>query len=155
MKDRGFTGNMDGELFGLMELYAVIQTDGFSVDLASEHEKWDRCMKRIGLSTAYSQMAGFLCRVYLERFGEQFLLTEECVAKEIQYHADAYMAAKGYRGYSRNVTTMLYSKAALESHCKEIDISLQDMNDWKQCLMFQYKKGIRDCFRGTEKDPFR
>ena len=148
-------GEAEAELAGLLEQYAVIKAEGFSVDLASAHERWDRCMKRLGLKAAYARMAEYLCRAYLERFGEPFLLTEDCIAWEIQYHADADMAARGYRGYSRNVTTLLYSKAALERHCKEVDISLEDMDNWKQRTMFRYKQGIRACYRGTERDPFR
>ncbi len=143
------------ELDGLLEQYAVVEKDGFSIDLASAHGRWDGCMKRLGLAAAYARMAAYLCRAYLDRFGEPFLLTEACVAWEIQYHTDAYMAAKGYKRYSRNATTLLYTKAALEKHCREVDISLQDMTDWKQRTMFRYKKGIRDCYRGTERDPFR
>ncbi len=155
MKAMELTEEMDGELAGLMERHTVISAEGFSVDIASESEEWDRCLKRLGLNAAYAQMAGFLCRAYRQRFGEEFLLTEGCVAREIQYHADAYMAAKGRKGYSRNVTTLLYSRPALEAHCREIDISLRDMTNWKQRLMFRYRQGIRDCYRGTDKDPFR
>ena len=143
------------ELAGLLEKYAVIQPKGFSIDLASAHRQWDACMKSLGLKEAYRRMAEFLCSSYLERFGEPFLLTEACVAWEIQYHTDAYMAAKGYRHYSRNVTTLLFTRQALEAHCKEVDISLEDMTNRKQRLMFRYRQGIRDCYRGTEKDPFR
>ena len=143
------------ELTGLLEKYADVQAQGFSIDLASDHGRWDVCMKRLGLGEAYARMADWLCRAYRERFGEEFLLTEACVAWEIQYHADAFMAAKGYKRYSPNVTTLLFSKEDLESHCKVVDISLEDVNNWKQRTMFRYRKGIRDCYRGTEKDPFR
>ncbi len=112
-------------------------------------------MKRLGLDEAYDRIAEYLCRTYRERFGEPFLLTEECIAGEIRYHADAYMSAKGYRHYSRNVTTLLFSKASLEKHCKEVDISLKDLDSWKQRMMFRYRKGIRGCYRGTDRDPFR
>ena len=152
---RSPAGEAEAELAGLLEKYAVIQPVGFSIDLASAHRQWDGCLKLLGLKEAYKRMAEFLCRTYLERFGEPFLLTEDCVAWEIQYHTDAYMAAKGYRHYSRNVTTLLFTREALEAHCKEVDISLEDMTNRKQRLMFRYRQGIRDCYRGTEKDPFR
>ena len=147
-------GSPDGELTALLERYSTVEADGFCIDLAPAHERWDRCLKRLGLHEAYSRMAEYLCRSYRERFGEEFLLTEACVAREIQYHVDAYMAVKGYRRYSRHVTTLLFSKASLEKHCKEVDISLKDLTGWKQRLMFRYRKGIRDGYRHTEKDPF-
>ena len=96
------------ELTGLLEKYADVQAQGFSIDLASDHGRWD-----------------------------------------------AFMTAKGYKRYSPNVTTLLFSKEELESHCKVVDISPEDVNNWKQRTMFRYRKGIRDCYRGTEKDPFR
>ena len=148
-------GEAEAELAGLLERYTVILEKGFSIDLASAHSRWDSCLKKLGLKEAYRRMAEILCRTYLERFGEPFLLTEACVAWKIQYHTDAYMAAKGYRHYSRNVTTLLFSKQELEAHCREVDISLEDMSNRKQRLMFRYRQGIRDCYRGTEKDPFR
>lgn len=144
-----------GELSELMGRYSAIHVDGFSIDLASEPARWDRCMKQSGLKAAYARMAAYLCRIYRERFGEEFLLTESCVAREIQYHADAYLVAKGYKRYSRHVTTLLFSRAALEKHCKEVDISLRDLDNWKQRIMFRYRRGIRDCYRGTDRDPFR
>ena len=150
-----FAESPEAELAGLLEEYAAIEAEGFSVDLASAHARWDGCMKALGLEEAYGRMADWLCRAYREHFGEEFLLTEACVAREIRYHADAYMAAKGYKGYSRNVTTLLFSKAELESHCREVDVSLRDMTDWKQRTMFRYREGIRPCYRGTERDPFR
>ncbi len=146
--------NAERKLVRLLDRYTEIRPDGFRIDLAGAHAQWDRCLKRIGLHRAYRRMAERLCRVYLERFGEPFLLTEDCVAWEIQYHVDAFMAARGYRHYSRNATTLLYSKAALISHCREVDISTEDIGDWKQRTMFRYRKGIRDCYRNTDRDPF-
>ena len=154
MRNTAQAGDADGELAELLERYSLIQADGFCIDLASESARWDRCMKRSGLKEAYARMAEYLCGAYRERFGEEFLLTEACVAREIQYHADAYMAAKGYKRYSRHVTTLLFSRAALEKHCKEVDTSLGDLNCWKQRLMFRYRRGVRDCYRGTDRDPF-
>ena len=145
----------DRELAGLLEKHALIQAEGFRIDLASAHEQWDRCLKRLGPERAYARMAETLCRAYRERFGEEYLLTEACVAWEIRYHADAYMAVKGYRQYSRHVTTLLFPKPYLEEHCREIDISTEDMSSWKQRTMFRYRQGIREQYRGTEKDPFR
>ena len=142
------------KLFRLLDRYAEIREDGFRVDLAAAHSQWDRCLKQLGLRTAYAKMAAYLCRRYQERFGEPFLFTERCVAWEIQYHTDAYMAARGYRRYSRNATTLLFTRQALERHCREIDISVFDTDDLRQRSMFRYRKGIRACYKNTERDPF-
>lgn len=145
----------DRELTRLLDRYTEIRPDGFRIDLAAAHARWDRCLKKLGLSRAYRQMAEHLCRAYEERFGEPFLFTEDCVAREIRYHADAFMATQGYRHYSRHATTLLFSKAALSRHCREIDISTEDTADRKQRLMFRYRSGVRDCYKKTERDPFR
>ena len=147
--------NAERKLIRLLDRYAEIRPDGFRINLAAAHAQWDRCLKQLGLHYAYARMAAYLCHTYLKRFGEPFLFSEDCVAWEIQYHVDAYMAARGYRHYSRNATTLLYSKAALISHCREVDISVDDMNDWKQRTMFRYRSGIRDCYKNTPRDPFR
>ena len=137
----------------LLRRYAAVQEDGFAIDLSSAPGRWDRCLKRLGSRVACEQMAAELCRAYQARFGAPFLLTEACVAWEIRYHADAYLAAAGYKGYRRHASTLLFSKETLVRHCGEVNISLGDLTDLKQRLMFRYRQGIRACYRHTEKDP--
>ena len=64
------------------------------------------------------------------------------------------MWAKGYPGYRRNVTTLAFDKEKLIRHCRIVNISTADVNSWRQRTVFRYKKGIRDCYRGTSADPF-
>ena len=131
-----------------------MQEDGFSIDLSSAPGRWDLCLKRLGTRAACDRMADELCRAYRERFGEPFLLTEACVSREIRYHAEAYLSVRGYRGYTRHASTLLFSREALLRHCGEVNVSLADLKDWKQRLMFRYRKGIRASCRNTERDPF-
>lgn len=137
-----------------MKRYSAVQEDGFSIDLASAPGRWDSCLKRMGPDRAYDEMAQYLCHVYRERFGKPFLLSETCIAQEIKYHADAYLAVQGYRKNSRPLSTLLFTREAIRLHCGEVNISLEDLRDWKQRLMFRYRSGIRDCYRNTEMDPF-
>ncbi len=142
-------------LYALLESYTTITPDGFSVDIATEHEAWDDCIKTIGIHRAYRLMADRLCELYRDRYGEEFLFSNECVAYEIEYHFDAYMTMMGYTGYVRNVTTLLFSRESLIEHCSVIDISVKDVDNFRQRTMFGYRRGIRDCYKGTERDPFR
>ena len=142
------------ELYRLLNEYADITEDGFTIDLKSAVAEWDACISGIGQKEAYNLMSNYLCESYKQLCGEEFLFSNECVAYEIEYHVDAYMYTQGYKGYHRNITTLLLSKEYLEEHCKVIDISTNDVNDKLQRFMFNYQKGIREKYKGTAKDPF-
>jgi len=141
-------------LFGLMEKYTAITEDGFAVDIEADFREWDRCAKALGIHRCYKQMSRWLAERYAEKYSKPFLFTEECMAYEIEYHFDAYMWTQGLRGYTRNVTTLLFNRAALISHCRIINISTTDAHDIRQKTMFAYRKGVRKCYRGTEEDPY-
>ena len=143
------------ELSALLERCTTFSPAGFSVDLAAEPDAWDGCFRALGVRPACRRMAELLCARYRERFGEEFLFSVPCVAWELRYHAAAYMAAAGFRGYARHVSTLLFPRRQLILHCKEIDISTEDVKSLRQRLMFGYRRGVRPCYRGTEKDPFR
>ncbi len=146
---------IDASLRALLERHTRFVPDGFSVDIAAAHGDWDRCLRALGHDAAYAQMADYLCAEYERRCGTPFLFTERCVAWELKYHIEAFMAVQGYAGYRRHVSTLLYGADALKLHCKEVDISEADTASVKQRLMFGYRRGLRPCWRGTEKDPFR
>ena len=131
-----------------------IVPDGFAVDIR-DHERWDEVLKQTGLHEAYNYMAEWLCRAYFEKYGEEFLFHEKCVAYEIEYHIDAYMTLKGYKGYVPHVSVYLMPKDYLEKNCEEINISVNDVHNAKQASMFHYRKGIREIYRNTEKDPYK
>lgn len=141
-------------LDALLEQYTEVNPKGFTVDLETRTDEWDRAIKAVGVRKAYDHIAAWLCGRYAERFGEEFLFSEACVCYEIEYHTDAYMCATGHRGYHRNVTSFLFSRESLKRHCRQIDISTDDVHDWKQRTQFGYKKGIRAKYRNTDKDPF-
>ena len=138
----------------LTEGCTKIREDGFSIRLNERAGEWDAAIRAAGRRAAYRRMAEQLCRLYRERYSREFLFTEKCMAFEIRFHADAYFAVTA-GGYPRHPSTLLFSRDSLISHCKEIDISEQDVESLKQRLMFGYRRGVRKCYRGTERDPFR
>ena len=142
-------------LISLLDTCTAVRRTGFSIDLTVLTERWNRYIKAIGVKRAYKLMAAYLCDKYKAVYGREFLFSERCVAYEIEYHVDAYMWAQRFRGYYRNITTWLFKRKDLILHCKEVDISTEDVDNLKQRLMFGYKKGIRECYKNTPDDPFR
>ncbi len=143
------------ELHRLLDAHTRYVPAGFSIDLGHDTEDWHRAIRTIGVKTACRYMAEHVCREYERRFGKAFLFSDACVAYEIKYHLDAYMVICGYGGYHRNMAAAILPGPLGTSRCKEIDISAGDARDLKQRIVFHYKKGIRDCYRGTKDDPFR
>ena len=144
----------EAALCALTEKYGEINEKGFAVDLRAETDAWKRAVAAVGPRRAYRLMSEQLCAAYERRFGRPFLFSEECVAFELAYHAEAYFWALGYGG-KRHISTLLFSREALARHCEVIDISTDDVAIPKQRLMFSYAAGIRPRYRGTDADPFR
>lgn len=141
-------------LFALLQEHTIITQDGFSISLAADPYGWNQAIQKFGTRKAYQLMADRLCELYLSRFGEEFLFRADCIAFEIAFHADAFFSVSGFPGYHRNIATLPYRKDDLIRHCKEIDISVQDVSVFKQRLIFHYRRGIRDCYKHTPRDPF-
>ena len=142
-------------LRSLVDRSTSMTPQGFSVDLQAHPKKWNKYLKALGVRRASALMADRLCRRYKAAYGREYLFDERCVARETAYHVNAYMWAKRFPGYYRNITTMLFSRNSLIRHCKEVDISTDDIDKLKQTLMFRYKNGIRKIYRRTPEDPFR
>ena len=138
----------------MLDTYATISEFGFSIDIESETASWDASIKKLGIQEAYDYMSDYLCQKYNDAYGEEFLFSNKCVSYEIEYHVDAYMCMMGYKGYWRNVTTLWFSDDELIAHCKSVDISTNDTGDRLQKTVFGYKKGIRDCYKYTDRDPY-
>ena len=142
------------EMDGLLKTHVKMDEKGFAIELDGAAERWDACLKRLGLHSGYRLMAERLAEAYHETYGKPYLFTEDCMAYEIEYHADAYFWASGYRGYRRNVTSLLFSRDELISHCRVIDVSTDDVTSFRQRAMFRYRKGVRPEYRNTAADPF-
>ena len=141
-------------LVSLLDSCTSISRTGFSIDLTVLTEKWNEYIRSLGVKRAYRLMADYLCDKYRAMYGRDYLFSNRCVAYEIEYHVDAYMWAQKFRGYCRNVTTWLFNRRKLILHCKEVDISTEDVYNRKQKWMFRYKKGIRECYKNTPEDPY-
>lgn len=131
-----------------------VSEEGFSIHLDTVRDEWDREIRAAGRKPAYRRMADELARLYREQFGREFLFTERCMAFEIQFHTDAYMAVT-VGGYPRHPSTLFFSRAALVSHCRSIEISKEDVKSLRQRLMFRYRFGIRPCYKKTDENPFK
>ena len=142
------------EMNDLLKESVQMSDRGFAIELERQPERWDAFLKRAGLHRGYRMIADSLSETYLATYGRPYLFTEKCMAYEIEYHADAYFWACGYRGYRRHATSMLFDRESLISHCRIIDISTDDVASRRQRLMFRYRKGVRREYRNTEADPF-
>ena len=143
------------ELLALADKYTEFTDEGFSINIKDETEKWNFFLKKGGIKAGYKALAKHICERYKEKYGKEFLFSDKCVAYEIEYHVDAYMCAMGYSGYIRNITSFLFTKDQLKSHCEVVDIYTYDWNNFRQKTMFRYRAGIRKCYRGTDADPYR
>ena len=135
------------ELRALLESGTTYRKTGFSVDLSREPARWDALIRHMGQPAVYDAMAHRLCEGYRERYGREFLFDDPCVSYELAYHVTAYLWALGYEGYTRHLSTLLFTREQLIKHCESVDISVRDLNDLKQRLMFGYDQGIRPSCR--------
>ena len=142
------------ELHRLTEAYTILTEKGFAVDLRKETAAWHAAVLSLGAKAGYRLMSELLCAAYARRFGREYLFTEECLAFEIAYHAEAYFWTQGLAGHTRHLSTLLFSREELVRHCRMIDISVDDVRNPRQRLMFGYERGVRPCWRNTEQDPF-
>lgn len=138
----------------LCKAHTEVRKDGFSIHLDDAQTEWNSAIHAAGRKPAYRAMANYLSKLYREQYGREFLFSERCMAFEIQFHADAYLAMT-VGGYPRHIATLPFSRKSLISHCRVIDISEDDVKSVKQRFMFGYRRGVREQLRGTERDPFR
>lgn len=141
-------------LYALLQKHTILTREGFSINLAADPDGWNRAIQLLSRRKAYYLMAERLCELYRSQFGEEYLFSTDCIAFEIAFHADAFFSVMGFPGYRRHIATMLFQKDSLIRHCKEVDISVQDVSVLKQRMMFRYRKGIRECYKHTSRDPF-
>lgn len=130
-------------LDALAAKFLSVREDGIALDLSKCPEAWDAAIRPLGRKTAYARLADFVCAAYREQTGRDFFFTQACVAGELGYHLDAYLRVRGFPGYPLHPTTLLLSKQAVEAHCKTVEIDRKDLDDFRQRLIFRYRKGLR------------
>lgn len=158
----GTDGLTEAGLCEWLDGHTKYEENGFAIDISESAELLDayiRVLSRDSDFDAFDVMSGHLCGRYAEKFGREFLFGDECVADEIEYHVCGYLALLGYEGYEEPLTAAmyrrLYSEEELRSHYELVEIYTDSVNDPVQALVFGYWFGIRDCYVGTEDDPFR
>lgn len=145
---------MKNKIFELIKKNTEFQENGFSINIENDMKEWDACLQELGLEEGYHCMANSVCSIYKEIYGQEFLFSNECVAHEIAYHANCFFLMKGFKGYTYNTAAIVLPKDMLIERCRIIDIYTSDINSLLQSTVFNYRHGIRDCYKRTEKDPF-
>ena len=130
-----------------------VKPEGFCIDLSVDPEGWAALSREIGSKRLCAFAAEALSKAYAERFDEAYLFSERCMTFEIKYHLNAYLCVKGFR-HVRHVSTLLFSKAALDRKCRSIEIDTGDVYRFSQRLAFRYFFGIRNEYRKTRRDPY-
>lgn len=141
-------------LDSLVAQHTIYSEQGFSVHLEKNTEKWDLAISSIGPRKAFLLMAEQLCKAYYDKYEKHFLFRESCVAFELGYHINAYLSMMGCHGYHRHITTLLFTKEQLIEHCQSVEISTDDVHNFRQRVMFRYRSGVRPCYRRTADDPY-
>ena len=121
----------------------TVQSDCFSLDLTAAPERWYGVIRRLGRKQAYACLARILCGEFQRVNGREFLFSDRCVAFELGYHMDAFLWSRGFRGCRRHITTLLFSRASLDRHCRTVEIDEKDLYNFRQRLMFRYRRGLR------------
>jgi hypothetical protein len=135
--------NAETLLDELTDRSLTLKPEAIALDLSAEPAAWDAAIRVLGRDRAYERIADRICAAYLAEYGVEFPFTEACVAHEIAYHANAYLWTQGFRGYPRHVTARLFTRAALERHCRSVEIDRKDINDLRQRIIFRYRSGLR------------
>lgn len=135
--------NAEALLDRLTDQGLTLKPGAIALDLSAQPAEWDAAIRALGRDLAYARVADRVCAAYLAEYGEEFPFTEECVAHEIAYHVNAYLWTQGFRGYPRHVTARMFSRAALERHCRSVEIDREDWNDLRQRIIFRYRSGLR------------
>jgi len=139
----------------LIKKNASVMPEGFQIRFDKETEEWVASRDCLGRKVFYDLIAAELCKRYRNLYRKEYLFSEKCVSFETRYHGEAYFWAIGKGNCRRHVTTLLFSKASLISHCESVEIDTGDVNNTKQRIMFRYRSGVRSCYRGTKADPFK
>ena len=145
---------------------ANIESDSIEIDLEKE-KNLILSLNSYGylsMEVICSAIADGASRRFEVMNGRPFLLSEECMSSEIYNHLIPYLWTQdqklcpnllGYGFYVGNGWSMSRLEAAV------VGVSIRESDvvcggGWlSQASVFNYKDGIRDCYIGTERDPWR
>lgn len=122
--------------------------------------------KKINKEVTYIVLA-LLCDGFIQvKMGRYFLFSVDCMLEEIKWHFERYILSKYLPNDYTNpmdptgsVAAGIYNGANwlgnyLDEHCKDVDISENDVINKIQAIRFGYNQGIRKIYYGTEADPY-
>ncbi len=151
--------------FGIGER-ASISEGAISLDMDQELDVVLYLSEYYGIGYICDAIALAACEKYCEMYGRDFLLSTICVSYEIEEHIYAYLWSKDLRplpnvlaaGFSmKKILTGRYSASSVYDATRTIDIYEKDVWDngiGTQAWIFDYRNGIRNCYLGTEWDPW-
>ena len=147
---------------------ATISKGVISIDMVAAYEDIRAISDIIPLSYICDIIAITACDAYVNEFGEEFLLSDDCVSYEILEHIRAYYYAVddtvlpnylafGYMA-SKRLKKVKYDATDIYHATMSIDIRESDViagaGITSQAFAFQYRFGIRDIYIGTGRDPW-
>lgn len=122
--------------------------------------------KKINKEVTYIVLALLYDGFIQVKMGRYFLFSVDCMLEEIKWHFERYILSKYLPNDYTNpmdptgsVAAGIYNGANwlgnyLDEHCKDVDISENDVINKIQAIRFGYNQGIRKIYYGTEADPY-
>lgn len=114
----------------------------------------------INEALTYAALAAFAGQMVLEKMNRYFLFSLDCMYDEIKLHFELYSLTYTYRLMrelnlvpSSAEVNILYS--SIYDHSARIDIAESDVYKKDQAILFNYRDGIRSCYKNTKADPYR
>ena len=153
----------------LLQAYAIGArchlSDGvISLDMDKEAAEIKEINEYLSMSVICDAIAITACDKYFDVYNQEFLLSDFCVSYEIEEHIYAYYWATNQQCMPNLIAvgfcakTGDWSGSRVYDATKMIDIREADVvaggGITSQALWFGYKKGIRDIYIGTNRDPW-
>ena len=116
-----------------------------------------------------SQMLVNIITKFKNKYGREFLFSNECIIKEIYDHFVGYMWSIGVSGYELPPYMQLYGahctlnggnyKQSIHYACVDADIYEKDVyaTEWSakaEAKVFDYYNGINSVYKSTKRDPY-
>lgn len=156
---------------------ATISDGEIIISMEIEGEEINRLAEVLGLELTCDLISASACDKFLEEQDREFMLSDACVSKEIYDHVEAYNWAVGeeskqnylaagydliqrankivngdFRGAFQSQADAVY-QATVNINMKESDIEKTN-SITSQSVVFGYKDGLREEYKGTEYDPW-
>lgn len=148
--------------------------------MISEGDEIKRISKSIGLKKTCDLIAEAACDKFLNETGREFMLTDDCVSKEILDHIEAYYWSIGEKNVPNYLaagfiamqsldklqdgdvkSAVQYNAQSVYEATKSIDMRKSDIVKVSgvayyssQAFLFNYKQGLREEYIGTQYDPW-